>query len=200
MASTHTSDADTVQPHQNDTPTKVKLMIHHQCPGIELVSPVYCSNGPTCYLLPDQRVDAGSTVQAGFDIDPGQEWSIGTLIYKLQKKNTDQLDEEETTCIQLIMIWSVNESKEFCVASGLVEHDKDHVWDEDGLIDLSEHYSLFNIQYGPIEETWLMHDNTVLMTKMGVACEAEYYKLEITISETSIECDTQRPWYFDVNR
>jgi hypothetical protein len=46
MTSTDGSDTDTTQSSQNDTPSKVKLMIHHQFPGIELVSPIYAC--PTC--------------------------------------------------------------------------------------------------------------------------------------------------------
>jgi hypothetical protein len=69
-------------------------MIHHQFPGIELASPVYASNFTTYYLSPDQIVDADSTMQAGFNIDPTQDESIAILMYKLQRKNIDQFDEK----------------------------------------------------------------------------------------------------------
>jgi hypothetical protein len=199
MASTHTSDADAIQPHLDDAPSRVELIIHHQCPDIELISPVHASFGATCYISPDQRVDTGSTMQTSFNIDPDQEESIGVLIYKLQRKNANQFDEEETTCIQLVMIWNVNNSREFRVISDLIEHDKGYVWDRFGLMELSECYALSNMQYGPIEQTWLMHDNTGLMTNMN-ATRGACCKLEVMISEASINKDTQRPWYFDVNR
>jgi hypothetical protein len=46
---------------------------------------------------------------------------------------------------------------------------------------LAECYELFDMQHGSIEETWLMHDNTVLMTSLNVTHEAERYKLEMII-------------------
>jgi hypothetical protein len=51
-----------------DAPLDVKLIIHHQLPGIELVSLLYYIDGATWDLPPDQRVDFGSTIQADFNI------------------------------------------------------------------------------------------------------------------------------------
>jgi hypothetical protein len=200
MASTDSSDIESIQSCQNDPPSKVELTIHHQFPGTELVSPVYASKGATCYLSPDQSVDIGSTAQVGFNINLSQSESIGALMYKLQRKNTNEFDGDEAACIQFVIIWKVDDSKEFCVASFLIEHDKGCAWDRDGLMKLAEHYSAFNIQHGPVEETWLMHDNTVLMTSLSVTHEEECCELEMTISETSIKDDTQRLLYIDMDR
>jgi hypothetical protein len=98
------------------------------------------------------------------------------------------------------MVWNVDSSKEFLVDSFLIEHDKDHVWDRDGLMKLMEHCELYNIQHYPIEDTYLMHDHTVLMTSLNMTHEAECYKLEITISEGSINENTWRLRYIDLDR
>jgi hypothetical protein len=98
------------------------------------------------------------------------------------------------------VIWKVNSSKEFYVYSSLIEYDKSHVWDRDKLTKMTEYCKMFNIQHCPIEETYLMHDNKVLMTRLDVTREAECYKLEMTISEASINKDTQRPRYVDMDR
>jgi hypothetical protein len=205
MTSAYTSDAGIIQPCQNDAPSKVKLVIHHQFPGIGLVSPVYAGEFAMCYPSPDQRVVVGSAMQAGFDIDPAREESIGVLMYKLQRKNIDEFNEdgtssEETTYIQLVIIWKVYKSGRFYVYSFLLEHDKDCVLDRDNLMKLAKCYKLANIQYCPVEETWLMHDNTVLMTSVSVTREEECFKLEIALSETSIKDDTWRPQCIDLNR
>jgi hypothetical protein len=205
MVSIHASNAGIIQPCQSNVPSKVKLMLHHQFPGIELVSPTYVGDGVTCCLSPDQIVDTGSTMQTGFSIDSARAGSISALTYKLQRKNVDQFNEEtisseEATCVQLFMIWMVNSFKEFCVVLSLLEHDKDCIWGRDELMKLAKYRSEFSIQHGFIEETWLMHDSTVLMTRMNVTREAECYKLEITISESSINKDTQRLWYIDMDR
>jgi hypothetical protein len=99
-----------IQPYQSDAPSRSELVIHHQFPGVELVSPVYAFDGAKCYLPPDQRVDAGSTTQVGFNVDLVQEEAEGALMYKLKKKNIDQSNEEtmsseEAVCIQLVMVW-----------------------------------------------------------------------------------------------
>jgi hypothetical protein len=64
-----TGNIATIQSSQDDTSPKVMLILHHQFPGIELTSPVYAARRATCYLIPDQSVDVGSTTQAGFNID-----------------------------------------------------------------------------------------------------------------------------------
>jgi hypothetical protein len=203
MVTTH--DVDTIQPRQNDTPSKVKLIIHHQFPGIELISSLCYSDGAVCHSSPDQRVDVGSTTQTGFNIDTVQNKSIGVLMYNLHKKNTVQSNEkaissEETTCIQLVVIWEVNRSKEFYVVSHLIEHDKSLVWNRDRLMKLAERYNAHHIQHDSIEDTWIIHDYTVLMTRVNVVCEEECYKLEMTISEASIRDDTQIPRYTGMDK
>jgi hypothetical protein len=72
MESTDSSVVNIVQPRQDDAPSKVELTIHYQFYGIELVSPVYVGDVVACYLSPDQRVNAGSTTRASFNIDPSQ--------------------------------------------------------------------------------------------------------------------------------
>jgi hypothetical protein len=203
MDSTH--DVDIIQSYQNNAPSKVNLTIHHQFPGVELASPVYASDGASCYLSPDYIIDVGSTMQTSFNIDFTQDETMGALSYKLQRKNIDEFNEEstsseeETTCIQLVVIWEVDRLGEFRVISHLIEYDKDYVWDRNRLMKLAEHYKSSNMKDALIEETWLMYDNTVLMTIMMVARKEEYYELEIIISKTSMNENTRRPWYIDLN-
>jgi hypothetical protein len=61
-------------------------------------------------------------------------------------------------------------------------------------------YELTDIQDSTIEETYLMHDNAVLMTRVNVTYEEECYKLEIIISKASINDETRRLQYIDVER
>jgi hypothetical protein len=180
--------------------SKVKVTIHHQFPGVELVSPVYAGKGATCCMSIDQKVDVGSTTQTGFNIDTDREESIAVLLYKLQKKNTDQSNEEETTCIQLVLIWKINSSKGLCINSFLIEHDKGRVWDKAGLMKLAERYKPTHIQCSLIEDTWLMHNNTALMIRSNKTCRGGCYELEVAISETSIKDDTQRLRHIGLNR
>jgi hypothetical protein len=179
-----------IQPQQND---KVKLVIHHQFPGIELTSPVYVSRYATCHLSPSQSVHFGSTTQVGFKIDSSRSHSFGVLIYKLEKKNVSH----QATNTRLVIIWHVNETRGFRLVSYLEAYDQSHIWDKYRLKRLAEHSKVYSIQHDPIEERWLMYDHTVLMTRVNTTCEEACYKLEMTISEASINEDTRRPLYID---
>jgi hypothetical protein len=130
-------------------------------------------------------------------------------MYKLQRKNIDQSNGEvissETTaaaaaCTQLIIIWKVKRYSEVRVHLSLIEHDEGHVWDRARLMKLAFGFELVNVQHGPIEETYLMRDSTVLMTSLNLTREEGCYKLEMTISEGDIKDDTRRPLYIDVDR
>jgi hypothetical protein len=188
-----------------DAPLEVKLTIHNQFSGIELVSPDYgSSDGAKCHLSPDQRVVVGSTTQAGYNIDLTQGKLIGILMYELKDKkqfNKNAISsEDEARCIRLFMIWKVNSHKEFRVTSDLIEHAKGLIWDGGELTKLVNCYELGYIQYVTVEKTYLMHDNTVLTTRVNVTREKECYKLEMTISEGSVKYDTTRLWYYDGGR
>jgi hypothetical protein len=185
------------------TAPEVKLVIHHQFAGIELVSPVYAYDSATCYLSPDQKVVVGSTTQAGFNIDLAQGEPIGILMYELKNMKQSNMDtissEDETKCIKFFMVWKIINSKKFYINWHIIVHDKGRIWDRDKLIELAKWSDTFNIQHSPIEETYLMHNNTALMTRVNVTCEEECYKLEMTISETSIKHNTWRPWHFEMD-
>jgi hypothetical protein len=206
MASIYTSDAGIIPSLWNGASSKVKVAIHNQFPGVELVSPMYASNGATCYLLPDQRVDAGSTMQVGFSIHPARLESIGIFMYKLQKKNTDQSNdniissEDEVRCTQLTFIWKVYKSGKFRVYPCPIEHDKDRVWNKDSMMKLAENHRTFDIKHSPVEHTWLMNDNAVLKTSLNVTREEECYKLEMTISKGTMNDNTCKPQYIGLDR
>jgi hypothetical protein len=205
MASTDSSDTDTIRSCQNDLPAKIRLVIHNQFPGIELVSPVYVSNNATDYLSSNQKVDVGATMQVDFNIASWKE-SVNAFIYKLQRKNIDQSNEnntsseEEATCTQLVIMWTFNSYGMSCIHPFLIEHDEGRVWNVYDLVELTEDHKIFYTQYALTEDTWLMRDNSVLMTSLNETCEDGCYKLEMTISEASMKDDTQRIMYIDMDR
>jgi hypothetical protein len=207
MASTDSSDTSIIQTRQDGVSSKVELAIHNQFSGIRLVSPVYEGDSITCYLTPDQRVDAGSIMQAGFSIHPARIESIGVFMCKLQKKNIDQSNEnitsseEEAIYTQLIFIWKIYKLLgKFQMYSDLIDYDKRRVWDRDGIMKLATRYKLHDVKYCPIEHTWLIHDNVVLRTRLNVTHKKSYYKIEMTISEESLKDYTIKPRYIGLDR
>jgi hypothetical protein len=196
--------ADTSQQQKNEAPSKVKLMIHHQFPGMELVSPLYVTFGARRYLPPAQKVVFDSKTEVDFKTIPSCRISSAVLIYEVQRHNADQsivnaVSREKTMCTWLAIIWKINHRKEFLTASYLIEYDENRGWNRDKLMKLVKYYELTNIQNGSVEETWLMHDNTVLLTKLNVTHKVSY-NLGVTISETGMGDDTRRPLYFDPSR
>jgi CRISPR/Cas system-associated endoribonuclease Cas2 len=187
-------------------PSEVKMELHNQISGIELISPAYASDDAACNLLPKQKLAVGSTTQIGFKIDFSLEEPNGILIYELKRKNTNQFNEDiisnedEARCVQLVIVWKFSPSKGFLVVSRLIEHDKDRIWDRNELMNLAKSYYLYDLQNSIFELTYLMRDNTVLITRMNVTRTKRSCKLEITISEGSMKNDTRRPQYIGLNR
>jgi hypothetical protein len=184
----------------NDTPLEVKLIIHSQFSGIELVSPKHASDGAKCLQSPGQSAYVSSTMQVGFNINFSRKEPIGISMYQLKRKNKKQFNkdaissEDETSCTQLIVIWKVNNFKEFRVVSRLIEHDKGRTWDIDNLMKLAKWYQLYDTRV-PIEYAYLVHDNIVLITRVCATREKEYYKLEMTIFEGSTNDGIWKPRY-----
>jgi hypothetical protein len=194
MASTRSTG--TKRRRRNSAPL-IELVIHNQCSDIELVSPLYYSNGAECHLPSDQRIDAGSTMQTYLIIDLLQSEFICALMYRLERKDTDEIN--EATCTQLTMIWKVDKFKRFHLVPHLIEHDKGRVWDKYKQTRLAQECTLSSTPSDFIEDTWLIYNDVVLIIRMNVTYETECHKLEVTISETTIKYDTQRPWYFDLD-
>jgi hypothetical protein len=199
MTSTHdTNNVDTIQPRQNNAPSKIKLTIHHQFPGIELVPELYYGDSETS-LSPDQKIDVGSTMQTDFNINSAKEESIGVLIYRLQGKIIDE-ESDETRCTQLVIVWKVDKFKRFHLVPRLIEIYKHVSLSKDKAMKLAQNLSRSSVSYDSIEDTWLMYDDTVLMASANITREARCYKLGITISEGSIKYNTHRLLYIDMYR
>jgi hypothetical protein len=108
----------------------------------------------------------------------------------------------EVTFIRLVIVWKVDKFKSFSTVSFLIEHDKFQTWNRHKLMKLTEEeYKLYDIQQCPVEETWLLHNNIALSTRVNITREEEEcYKLEVAIYETSMKYNTQRLRYISINR
>jgi hypothetical protein len=163
--------------------SKLNLHIHNQCLNVDLVSPVYTSCGRSeCNKAPDLRIYAGDTMRTDFAIYDSRYMSHGVVIYRLQRRRpheSAEIDENTTSVIHLLVVWSISESR-LNAGVVLVEHDKGFEKD-----DLEEFYSQdidhFRLYPDPIIETWLLNDNTTLLTKTKIIDEG--LALNITISE-----------------
>jgi hypothetical protein len=159
-------------------------------PSLELTSPVYFSNGTVRHVSPIQQTYIG-TVSAGFGIGSNQKAFKGALLYKLWRKHATRADnhlndsialiENTAENVYLLVVWNDVYNHKFCVC--LIEFTNDFVWDEDKLWALYSEYNYqFHTDYKSKEDTWLIHGNAVIKTRLGVTYGSGY-KLDIFISE-----------------
>jgi hypothetical protein len=187
----------------------LRITIRNLCPGLELISPLYCSNSTTCHVSPSQQTNIGTKVKASFRRDSQKEGLEGVLLYKLRRKyvnrtsnwfNKSAVSVENTEkSIYLLIVWNVKDyHHEFCVY--LIECANDFTWDEDKLWTLCYQLNtgFLQSQYQFYENyksnmiTWLMHDGTTVKTRRNVTFGSDY-KLEIFISEETGKCNTKNP-------
>jgi hypothetical protein len=178
----------------------VSLSIHNQYQDINLISPVYFTHDGKWNTAPDQEINVNAVMRNLLEVDPGQNILEGALVYRIQKKHvkSDKSAQYELKCIQLLVAWRIEYTRELRVRALLVEHDNEFNWDEDKLKKLHQKYwRLLKTRVDPIENNWLLHDTTVLKTTIKVVNGG--YRWDIFISEGA-EDNIERPLWIDAER
>jgi hypothetical protein len=186
----------------------LNITIRNPYSDLELTSPVYYSNGTTCYVSPRQQACIGITL-ASFEIDSQQKDVRGALLYKLQRKHTTKADNWpnsntesiENTAINtyLLVVWEIGDYYHtFPVC--LIECNNDLTWDEDKLWVLHHQYinHLYN-DYNYSTCTWLTNDNILIRTRSNITFGSDY-KVDIIISEVTGAYDLFKPMKIDPER
>jgi hypothetical protein len=173
----------------------IKLNIHNRCLNVDLVSPTYITrNWLGCYKAPDYKVCTGDMTRSCFVIGLKND---GALIYRLQRKRSresTEIDKDISSATQLLVIWRLSDSKELYTDVLLIKHDKG--FDKDNLEKL-HHKNIyrFRLYSIPVIETWLLDDNTVLMTTFEIMNGD--HTLNITISEIERYNGAMAPVHID---
>jgi hypothetical protein len=186
----------------------LNITIHNQYPNLELMSPVYCSNGATCHVSPSQKTTVGTTIEASFVTYSKQDYFKGALLYKLQRKYATRTDNQPnnstasidtTASMYFLMVWDVKDcNHKFCAC--LIELTDDFTWDEDRLWALYKEYNYeFYENYKSNIITWLMHGGVVMKTRFDVTYGSDY-KLDIVISEGTGKYNMLKPTKIDPKR
>jgi hypothetical protein len=179
----------------------LNITIHNQYPGLVLTSPVYFSNGTTCYVSSSQQIDTSNVMEASFGIAFRQENFKFALLYRLQRKHTNTTDNqrdsstasiENTTNIYILVLWNVdNYDHKFCVC--LIECTSDFTWDEDKLWALYREYDeQFYKDYNYRTIPWLIHGDAVMETRREITYESDC-KLDIFIYEGTGKYNMSKP-------
>jgi hypothetical protein len=190
----------------------LNIIIHNQYPGLELTSPVYCSNGTTCHALPSQQIDTGNTMEASFGINSRYGYFNGILLYKLQRKHTTKTGNhpnnstasigDTATNIYLLVLCNIFNIDDYGndYYACLLECADDFTWDEDKLWALYHQYlGRIHANYRYIVTLWLMNDGAVIKTGLDITYGSDY-KFNIFISKGTGKYHMEKPMRIDLER
>jgi hypothetical protein len=167
-----------------------KVNIHNQCSDFNLTTRTWFKRNINWHKEPDVEVDAGSMTSA--DFVPYFAAFEGSLTYQLQRKHTESDDQLKSTYTLLFITWKSEGYKELCAHVRLIECDKQIRWDFHKVKEYHQRYQ-FSTYAGPIKDTWLIYDGTVLTTGLELDFTQRDGVLNITISEGVADDHTKIP-------
>jgi hypothetical protein len=165
-----------------------------------LTSPTYItSDGLENHRPPNYKVYAGNTMRTGFIIK-SDRMSYGALIYKIQKRQpheSTEINEDTSSAAHLLVVWRISESKKLYADVLMVVHDK--ILDKDDLRELyRKNFDRFRLCPDAATKTWLLDDNTALMTTLNIM--KKEHVLDITLSEVEKDNNAREPAHIHPER
>jgi hypothetical protein len=161
----------------------MKVNIHNQCSDFKLKYGGYFPNGignGNVGLV--QEIDTDS--MKSIDLEHFLATYEGIVAYALRRKHVKPGNQTESAEILLSVAWKSEGYKNFRVLVHLIEYNK---WSYGGVIKMKEYYQRYADQLstytGPIEDTWLIDDGIVLMTRLELNFTQRDGVLNVAISE-----------------
>jgi hypothetical protein len=177
----------------------MEVNIHNQCSNFKLTNQRYFNDFISWNKYADVEVDAGSVTNAA--LTSFQAEFEGGLMYQLQRKHVKYGDQLKSTCTLLLVSWKSEGYNELRMLVQLIECDETFHWYK---IRPKEYYQRYTNQLctctDPIRYTWLMHDGTVLKTRLKSDFTKRDGVLNITILEGAKDEDTRRPAWINPER
>jgi hypothetical protein len=177
----------------------MKVNIHNQCLYFRLINRKDFSNSMSWNKYPDVEIDTDSMMNA----DLTSSWAEfeGGLMYQLKRKRIRSVGQPDLTFTLLFIAWKSYGYKTFHVFVQLMECDRTFRWDK---IKQKEYYQRYASQLctytGPIKDTWLLDDGTVMMTKLKLDFTQRDGVLNVTISEGVRDEHTKRSVWINPER
>jgi hypothetical protein len=174
----------------------MEVIIHNRCLDFKLTNTYWFSIGAAWNVCPNWNVDTGSMMSV--DLIPFMAAFKGILTYELQRKYANPGDQSESTYVRPLVAWKFEGYKKYCVFTHLAEYDEQIEWDGIKLEEYCQRYfSQLSTYAAPIEDTWLLHDDTVLMTRLDLNFTQRNDILNITISEGTWHDRIKKPvWIY----
>jgi hypothetical protein len=166
---------------------KIKLYIHNRCSDFNLINQERHGINVLWHRLPGLEVDAGGMTNSS--LLTYRSTFGGAIVYELQRKHIEYDNQPESIYIWLFMAWKSEGYKKLCVSVQLIECEKTFRWSKGDLKRYYQRYvNQFSTYTGSIEDTWLIHDSSVLMTRLELDFTQRDSVLNITISG-GVMCD-----------
>jgi hypothetical protein len=169
----------------------MKVNIHNRCSDFKLTESEYFSAGADWNKHPGWDVMAGNMMKA--DLKPFRAAFGGILIYELLRKYFDPSIQARSTFTLLLVAWESEGYKKFCVLVRLIECNFQPFWFK---IKPEEYYQRYASQLctytDPIENTWLLPDGAIIMTRLELDFTQRDGVLNIIISESVSDEYTRR--------
>jgi hypothetical protein len=167
----------------------MKMNIHNQCLYFKLTNGNLVDTLVNWNMTPKVEVDAGK-MTSGVLTSCCAVFEV-SLTYRLQKRHF-KFDDEPTYTL-LFVTWKLEGYKVLHAYMHLIECDKQIKWNSYKLKEYCQRYhSQLDTYTDPIKDTWLIHDDTVLMTRLELDFTQSYGVLKITISERIKDGHTKR--------
>jgi hypothetical protein len=177
----------------------MKMNIHNQCSDFKLKNQRYFNTCASWDDKLDGEIDTGSMTNAS--LTPSSATFGGTIIYELQRKRVESDDQLKSTYTLLSIAWKSEVYKKFCVFVQLTDCDKAFSWHKVNPEKYYQRYANhFSIYTAPIKYTWLIHDGTVLMTRLELDFTQRDGVLSVTVSEGSRDEHTKISAWFGPKR
>jgi hypothetical protein len=173
----------------------MEVNIHNQCSDFELLYPMYFNSGANkCKHC--RRTDSVNT--RNVDLVPFLSTFRGATTYILKSRYFKPSNQYDSTHIRLLVAWKSEGYKKFYVFMHILECNNWVKWDEIKLDEYCQRYARQLCTYtGPIEDTLLTPDGTILITRLELDFTQRDGVLNITISEGVKDDHTRRPEWFN---
>jgi hypothetical protein len=171
----------------------MKVNIRNHCSDFHLKNLRCFSIGVNWNKYPSEEVYVGGMMSA--DLISSSSIFEGVLTYDLKRKGV------ESTYIRLFVAWKSEGYKRFHMFLRLIEHDERYKWNKNELEEYCQRYASQLCTYtGPIKDTWLIPDGTVLMTELELDFTQRDGVLKLTISEGIRDEHIRRPKWLNLKR
>jgi hypothetical protein len=167
--------------------------IYNQCSDFDLEDGEYFSTGTIRDEYFYNKVFAGR--MTSIDLKPFLSTFGATIMYRLKKGHV------KSTNTLLFVAWKSEGYKRLRVLLQVIECDKTFPWDGSKVEEYCQRYaSQLSTCTGPIKDTWLISDSTMLMTELELDFTQRDGVLNINISEGIKDERTKLPEWINLKR